>query len=103
MKPYIKIWIEADRLMTDWQAEWTYYNATDDGKVQGRTKKRDLTKKEVLDNVDDHDEAQGMYVLNDLIRRGGELVATHPATCGGVCSGILAIVDRRKMKPKRKR
>ncbi len=82
MTRYIKVWIEADRMMPEWQA--SYRNSPE------------KSEKEVLSEIYDHDEVQGMFALNYLIEQGGKLISTLPATTGGVCTGIVALVEVNK-------
>ena len=85
MTRIIKVWIEADRLIARWQA---FY--------RDHQKIRDKTEKEIINELLKHDEAQGMFVLNHLLSKGGRLLATHTATTGGVCTGIVALVEVEK-------
>tara|TARA_Y100000034_G_scaffold110030_1_gene141837 strand:+ start:5021 stop:5806 length:786 start_codon:yes stop_codon:yes gene_type:complete len=82
-KGIMKVWIECDRPMAGWQ----YKN----GPVYEASKLRD--KDTIIRELTDHDVAQGMFVLNYLLSQGGKVIGTHNATTGGVCTGVIALVD----------
>ena len=52
-------------------------------------------KKDILKELPEHDTAEGMFVLNHLLSEGGKIIGTHSATTGGVCTGVIALVDMR--------
>ena len=73
----MKVWLEADRE----KAHWQYDNA-------GRKSFGDI-----INRLEGQEVAQGVDVCNWLLEHGAVLVATHEATTGGVCSGIIALLD----------
>ena len=80
----VKVWLESDRWMDDlWQ--------------------KDLEWDEVIGQLSEHDTYRTMKVLNYLVDNGAEILSINDVTTGGVCKGLVAIVDCRKFKlPKAK-
>jgi hypothetical protein len=85
MARIVKIWIESDRAKSDWHY---YGNSRDSRWDTDKIVKKLQTGK--------HDSADGMDVMNALLKDGGKLIATHHATTGGMCVGIVALVELKK-------
>jgi len=97
MGRYKKIWIEASfkpkyDKRTNWQ--WTFRVINPD-KPRERycTDHKEKPHLQVMDEIEEHDEAWGIDVLNDIVDMGASVVSTETVCLGGLSGGTFVLVD----------